>query len=236
MNISKLILVRHGESIWNKLNQFTGWTDVELSKQGQKEAIIAGKILKKHNLQFDYCYTSVLKRAIHTLWLILNELNQFWLPVKKTWRFNERHYGKLQGLNKESIIEKYGFKQIEEWRRSFHAIPPKIEKEVNLTTCYDRRYYHLQDDQIPYAESLELTLRRLIPFWEKHILPKVHQSKTILIVAHGNSLRALIKHLSQLNNKEVFDLQIPTGVPIIYDIHHGKLSIQYSLLQNLKNK
>ncbi|CAL4042790.1 2,3-bisphosphoglycerate-dependent phosphoglycerate mutase [Buchnera aphidicola (Takecallis arundicolens)] len=232
MKKNQLVLIRHGESTWNKLNQFTGWTDVNLSNQGKKEAKLAGKLLKDKNFIFDLCYTSVLKRAIHTLWLILFELEQVWLPIKKTWRLNERHYGDLQGLNKESIILKYGSDQVKKWRRSFTEIPPKIEKNKHSFTYHDRRYENLQKINIPTAESLELTLIRLIPFWEEYIFPNIKNGKKILIVAHGNSLRALVKYLSNLNNEEVCNLHIPTGVPMIYDFHNNKCLTKYSFLKN----
>ncbi|WP_343128011.1 2,3-diphosphoglycerate-dependent phosphoglycerate mutase [Buchnera aphidicola (Takecallis taiwana)] len=231
MKKNQLVLIRHGESTWNKLNQFTGWTDVNLSDQGKKEAKLAGKLLKNKDFVFDISYTSVLKRAIHTLWLILYELEQVWLPVKKTWRLNERHYGDLQGLNKESIISKYGADQVKKWRRSFTEIPPKIEKNKHSFTYYDRRYNHLQKNNIPTAESLELTLIRLLPFWEEYIFPNIKYGKKILIVAHGNSLRALVKYLSNLNYEEVSNLHIPTGVPIIYDFHNDKCLTKYSFLK-----
>ncbi|QCI27205.1 2,3-diphosphoglycerate-dependent phosphoglycerate mutase [Buchnera aphidicola] len=232
MKTNKLVLIRHGESKWNKLNQFTGWTDVNLSNQGIKEAKLAGKLLKKNNFLFDVCYTSVLKRAIYTLWSILTELEQCWLPIKKTWRLNERHYGDLQGLNKESIISKYGADQVTQWRRSFTAIPPKIQKDKNYSICHDQRYHNLYKDNMPTAESLELTLKRLLPYWEDHIFPDIKKKKRVLVVAHGNSLRALVKYLSNLNNQEVFNLHIPTGVPIIYNFNNNKFSIKYSFLKN----
>lgn len=232
MKQNQLILIRHGESTWNKLNQFTGWTDVNLSSQGIKEANFAGKLLKNKNFTFDICYTSVLKRAIHTLWLILYELEQIWLPVKKTWRLNERHYGDLQGLNKESIILKYGSDQVKKWRRSFTEIPPQIEKNKHAYICHDRRYNNLQKETIPTAESLKLTLKRLIPFWEEDVFPNIKNGKKVLIVAHGNSLRALIQYLSNLNHDKVFNLHIPTGVPIIYNFHNDKCLVKYSFLND----
>lgn len=232
MKKNQLILIRHGESTWNKLNQFTGWTDVNLSSQGIQEAISAGKLLKNKDFTFDICYTSVLKRAIHTLWLILYELEQVWLPVKKTWRLNERHYGDLQGLNKESIISKYGSDQVQKWRKSFTEVPPRIEKNKNSFTYHDRRYYNLQKSNIPTAESLELTLKRLLPFWEEYIFPSIKNGKKVLIVAHGNSLKALLQYLSNLSHEEIFNLNIPTGIPIIYNFHDDKCLIKYSFITN----
>ncbi|CAL4321128.1 2,3-diphosphoglycerate-dependent phosphoglycerate mutase [Buchnera aphidicola] len=231
MQPGQLVLIRHGESVWNKLNQFTGWTDVELTEKGRNEAKCAGQLLKKRKFVFDYCYTSVLKRAIHTSWIILDQLDQFWIPIKKTWRLNERHYGKLQGLNKEAIIETYGSEQVQEWRRSFEAIPPQMEKSKNLNLYYDRRYYDLDYKKIPAAESLKLTLKRLIPFWKKYIISKIQKNQRVLIVAHGNSLRSLVKHVSNLSNDEVYNLHIPTGVPIIYDFNNDQYPIQYSFLK-----
>ncbi|WP_343182348.1 2,3-diphosphoglycerate-dependent phosphoglycerate mutase [Buchnera aphidicola] len=229
---NRLVLIRHGESLWNQLNQFTGWTDVQLSIKGKKEALAAGKLLKKKNFFFDYCYTSVLQRAIHTLWIVLKEINQSWLPVKKTWRLNERHYGKLQGLNKDSVIEKYGLENIQKWRRSFKEIPPKMTDLQKLVIRSDNRYVNLENSEIPNSESLELTLLRILPFWEKVIFPKIQNNKNILIVAHGNSLRALIKYLSKLDEKSVYNLSVPTGIPIIYNIDNSNISKEYKFLKN----
>ncbi|CAL4321076.1 2,3-diphosphoglycerate-dependent phosphoglycerate mutase [Buchnera aphidicola] len=229
----QLILIRHGESTWNKLNRFTGWTDVELSNQGKKEAQLSGQILKKKKINFDYCYTSLLKRAIHTLWIILNELDQVWLTVKKTWRLNERHYGNLQGLNKDEIATKYGDKIVNQWRRSFTSVPPKMKNTDNWSSCNDERYKNLKNNEIPSSESLELTLNRVLPFWKNNILPKIQQNNRILIVAHGNSLRALMKYLSHLNNEEIIDLHIPTGVPIVYNLNNTLCTpMKYSFLKN----
>ncbi|CAL4321205.1 2,3-diphosphoglycerate-dependent phosphoglycerate mutase [Buchnera aphidicola] len=231
MKIIQVVLVRHGESEWNKLNNFTGWTDVNLSELGKQEAILCGKLLNKKNIYFDCAYTSFLKRAIHTLWKILKELDQAWIPVKKTWRLNERHYGKLQGLNKSEIAIKYGEQEVYQWRRSFEAIPPEMKITDNLTSCYDQRYQNLTKNEIPKSESLELTLKRVLPYWENIILPNIKNQKKILIVAHGNSLRALMKYLSNIDESVIPDLHIPTGVPIIYNFNQNGIPINYYFLE-----
>lgn len=227
----QLVLIRHGESKWNKLNQFTGWTDVNLSNKGKKEAKLAGELLKKNKFTFDFAYTSVLKRAIHTLWKILKELDQSWLPVEKTWFLNERHYGKLQGLNKTEIALQYGEKKVQKWRRSFKSVPPKMNINDNLTSCYDERYQYLTQDQIPKSESLELTFNRVIPYWKNIIFPKIKNKQRILIVAHGNSLRALMKYLSNLSDFEIPNLHIPTAIPIVYDINKNGFPTKYYFLK-----
>ncbi|CAL4321173.1 2,3-bisphosphoglycerate-dependent phosphoglycerate mutase [Buchnera aphidicola (Periphyllus testudinaceus)] len=213
---SKIVFLRHGESQWNELNKFTGWNDIFLTKKGVKEAKKAGKILKKNNINFDIAYTSVLTRAIHTLWKILKKIKQPWIQVKKTWRLNERHYGALQGLNKEEIIPFYGKKKVSDWRRSFCSIPPKMNTVNDKFSGYDSRYSSMKKNNVPLGESLELTLNRVLPYWNNVILPQIKKNKNIIIVAHGNSLRALIKFLDKINEKDIPDLDIPTGKPIIY--------------------
>ncbi|QJC31521.1 2,3-diphosphoglycerate-dependent phosphoglycerate mutase [Enterobacteriaceae endosymbiont of Donacia tomentosa] len=217
MSNTKLILLRHGESKWNKKNLFTGWNDIGLSKVGKIEAIEAGKKLKNNNFKFDYAYTSVLKRAIHTLYLVLTELDQLWIPVKKTWRLNERHYGALQGMNKDQIAQKYGEEQVQKWRRSFTTTPPSLTMEDLRSPRYDTKYSKLEDYQLPLAESLSTTLKRVIYVWENDILYKIKNRERIIIVAHGNSLRALIKYIEQIDDKEIVNLNIPTGMPIVYE-------------------
>ncbi|CUR53809.1 2,3-bisphosphoglycerate-dependent phosphoglycerate mutase [Serratia symbiotica] len=220
MIITKLILIRHGESQWNHENRFTGWYDIDLSEKGKSEAKFAGKLLKKEGFLFDFAYTSVLKRAIHTLWYILDEINQIWLPNKKSWKLNERHYGNLQGLNKTETIKKYGKIQVMKWRRSFSITPPKLNIIQNKYSGFDYRYNKLTPQELPLTESLELTINRVIPYWNQEILPKIKNKKQIIIVAHGNSLRALIKYLNNLSEDEIFNINIPTGIPLIYEFNN----------------
>ncbi|QJC33969.1 2,3-diphosphoglycerate-dependent phosphoglycerate mutase [Enterobacteriaceae endosymbiont of Donacia cinerea] len=217
MSNTKLVLLRHGQSTWNKKNLFTGWHDVELSPEGKIEAIQAGKILKIKNFKFDYAYTSVLKRAIHTLWLTLKELDQLWIPIKKTWRLNERHYGKLQGMNKDEIINKFGKKKVQEWRRSFTVTPPALSNDDIRWSRFDSKYSKLEDYQLPLSESLCKTLERVMYIWKHNISTKIINGERILIVAHGNSLRALIKHIENINDNDIINLNIATGIPIVYE-------------------
>ncbi|UDG81162.1 2,3-bisphosphoglycerate-dependent phosphoglycerate mutase [Candidatus Hartigia pinicola] len=217
MVITKLVLVRHGESVWNKENRFTGWTDVALSRKGRKEAISAGKLLKAEDFIFDFAYTSVLKRAIHTLWHILDQVDQQWLSVEKHWKFNERHYGALQGLNKSETAKKYGEEQVKLWRRSFAITPPELTKEDKRFPGHDLRYAKLLTNELPVSESLETTIDRVIPYFEQKIKPRLTLGETIIIVAHGNSLRALVKYLDNMSEIEIVNLNIPTAVPLIYE-------------------
>lgn len=219
----KLILVRHGESQWNLENRFTGWYDIDLSKKGKIEAKNAAKLLKSENIIPDIAYTSLLKRAIYTLWYILKDLDCTWISVKKSWKLNERHYGDLQGLNKDIIIKKYGSEQVKNWRRGFFDIPPpaKIKDIENLKN--DKKYKKISN-LLPVSESLFMTFNRVIAYWQDVILKNAKYKKNIMIVAHGNSLRALIKYLNNLNEKEIIKLDIPTGVPIIYKFNE-KLKI-----------
>ncbi|WDI78953.1 2,3-diphosphoglycerate-dependent phosphoglycerate mutase [Candidatus Purcelliella pentastirinorum] len=213
----KIILIRHGESIWNKENKFTGWQDIDLSENGIIEAKKAGNLLKKKKYFLDVAYTSMLTRAIHTLWIILKILNQVWLPVYKTWRLNERHYGNLEGMNKDEIKKKYGIKQVHSWRRSLNVSPPKMNEKDKRFFTNDIRYKNLKKKYIPNGESLSSTIKRIIPYWEKNIINQLKKSKCIIIVAHGNSLRSLIKYINNLNENQISELNIPTGVPIIYE-------------------
>ncbi|WP_343152398.1 2,3-diphosphoglycerate-dependent phosphoglycerate mutase [Buchnera aphidicola] len=231
MKITKMVLIRHGESQWNKLNRFTGWHDIDLSKQGLLEAKNSGKLLKSKNFNFDYCFTSLLKRAIHTLWNILIELNQSWLPIKKTWRLNERHYGLLQGLNKSETILKYGKETVEQWRRGYEIVPPELENIDQVYSGYDNKYRKVNDLEKPMSESLRMTKNRVVPFWNKEIFPKIKKNQTILIVAHGNSLRALIKHLSNIEDNQIINLDVPTGTPIVYEFDEKLIPIKYYFLK-----
>lgn len=212
----KLVLIRHGESTWNKENRFTGWTDVDLSEKGLQEARDAGKLLKKEGYDFDLAHTSVLKRAIRTLHLALDEMDRLWLPVQKTWRLNERHYGALQGLNKSETAAKYGEQQVHIWRRSYDVLPPLLEESDERHPAKDPRYAGQRD--LPKGEALKHTVDRMLPYWNETIAPQVKAGKRVLIAAHGNSLRALVKHLDQMSEADIMELNIPTGIPLVYEL------------------
>ncbi len=213
---SQIVLVRHGESIWNKENRFTGWIDVGLSETGLEEAKAAGQLLKSEGYQFDQVYTSVLKRAIKTCWTVLEATDQMWLPVTKAWQLNERHYGALQGLNKKETVNKFGEEQVFEWRRSYATLPPALSKEDSTHPQNDRRYQGIS--HLPSCEALKQTLERVVPYWEQDIVPQIQAGKKVLIVAHGNSIRALIKHLDHVSDDEIAELNIPTGIPLVYEL------------------
>lgn len=214
----KIVLIRHGESIWNKENRFTGWKDVDLSDKGRVEAKAAGELLRGEGFEFDIAYTSVLKRAIRTLDSILDEMDTMWLPVIKNWRLNERHYGNLQGLNKAETAAKYGDEQVHIWRRSYDIPPPPMEASDERNPRNDRRYNDLTDAEIPLTECLKDTVARFLPYWENEIAPKVRDGKRLIIAAHGNSLRALVKYLDGIADDEIVKLNIPTGVPLVYEL------------------
>ena len=213
-----LILLRHGESLWNKENLFTGWTDVDLSEKGIDEARQAGRLLKEEGYTFSIAFTSVLKRAIRTLWLVLEEMDLMWVPEIKSWRLNERHYGSLQGLNKAEIVAKYGETQVHLWRRGYGLKPPALTEDDPRYPGHDPIYRVLTKEQLPRSESLKDTADRFLPFWQKVIVPKLKSEKNVIIAAHGNSLRALVKHLDSINETEVTNLNIPTGIPLIYEL------------------
>ena len=213
----KLVLVRHGESEWNKLNLFTGWTDVDLSEKGHEEAKAAGRLLKAEGYDFDICYTSYLKRAIHTLNHILDEMDRVWLPVVKTWRLNERHYGALQGLNKAETAEKYGEEQVKIWRRSFDVKPPALEAGDERNPANQAIYSKVDPKDLPLTESLETTIERAVPFFEGVIRKDMQEGKRVIIAAHGNSLRALVKYFDNLSKEEILGVNIPTGAPLVYE-------------------
>lgn len=217
MAVTKLVLVRHGESEWNKENRFTGWTDVELSDKGRQEARAAGRLLLEQGFSFDFAYTSVLKRAIHTLWHILDEIDQPWLAVEKSWKLNERHYGALQGLNKAETAQEYGDEQVKLWRRAFAITPPALTPQDERYPGHDPRYAALSSDELPLTESLATTIERVIPYWQQQIMPRIAAGERVIIAAHGNSLRALVKHLDQISEAEIVELNIPTGVPLVYE-------------------
>lgn len=214
----KVVLLRHGESTWNKENKFTGWTDVGLSEKGIEEGILAGKLMKETGLTFDIAYTSFLTRAIKTLYLALEELDLLWIPVEKNWRLNERHYGALQGLNKAETAQKFGDEQVLIWRRSYNIPPPELTKEDERYPGHDPRYADLAEEDLPLTESLELTYKRFMPYWNDTLAPAIKSGRKVIIAAHGNSLRALVKHLDNISNEEIVALNIPTGIPLIYEL------------------
>ncbi|MBE7547101.1 MAG: 2,3-diphosphoglycerate-dependent phosphoglycerate mutase [Planctomycetia bacterium] len=217
----KLVLIRHGESIWNYENIFTGWTDVDLSAHGITEAKQAGSILKKEGYVFDIAFTSVLKRAIKTLWYILDEMDLTWIHVQKTWRLNERHYGALQGLNKAEVAKKYGEEQVFLWRRSYDTPPPPLTLTDNRYPGNDVRYRSLSKEEIPFTESLRDTIFRFLPYWDDAIAPAIREKKRVIVVAHGNSLRALVKYLDDIPDDKIAELSIPTGIPLVYELDEG---------------
>ena len=217
----RLVLIRHGQSTWNRENRFTGWTDVDLTDEGISEARAGARLLAEESFRFDLCYTSVLKRSIRTLWLVLDELDQMWLPVERHWRLNERHYGALQGLNKAETAEKHGQEQVHLWRRSYDVPPPPLERTDPRHPCQDERYAGLEPDQLPQSESLKCTVERFLPLWHETIAPQIRAGKRVLIVAHGNSLRALVKYLDSISEEEIVGLNIPTGIPLLYELDNS---------------
>lgn len=214
----KLVLVRHGESQWNKENRFTGWYDIDLSEAGREEAKKGGQILKQEGYVFDMAFTSVLKRAIRTLWIIMDEMDLMWIPVKRTWRLNERHYGGLQGLNKAETAAKYGDEQVLIWRRSFDILPPELDESDERFPGHDPRYAGIDPKVLPRTESLKATIDRFMPYWHDMIVPEIRAGKRVLIAAHGNSLRALVKYLDEISEEEIVGLNIPTGIPLVYEL------------------
>jgi 2,3-bisphosphoglycerate-dependent phosphoglycerate mutase len=216
--MKKLVLLRHGESTWNKENRFTGWTDVDLTPKGVEEARTSGRLLRENGFTFDNAYTSVLKRAIRTLWIVLDEMDQMWIPVHLSWRLNERHYGALQGLNKLETALKYGEEQVLIWRRSYNIRPPALTPDDPRYPGFDSRYDDLSPQDIPLTECLEDTVARFLPYWNESIAPEVKSGRRVLITAHGNSLRALVMYLDNLSEQEVMELNIPTGVPLVYEL------------------
>lgn len=213
-----LVLLRHGQSVWNHDNRFTGWTDVGLTEQGAQEARAAGALLADAGYDFDVVYTSVLKRAVHTLWEALTVMDRAWLPVLRDWRLNERHYGALQGLNKAETAAKHGKDRVHVWRRSYATPPPALERGDDRWPGHDRRYADVDPGRLPLSESLHDTVRRSLPCWSERIAPDVRAGKRVLVVAHGNSLRALVKHLDQVSDEEISGLNIPTGIPLVYEL------------------
>lgn len=214
---TKLVLLRHGESEWNKENRFTGWTDVDVNEKGIEEAHQAGKQLLAEGFTFDIAFTSVLKRAIRTLWIVMDEMDLMWIPVVRSWRLNERHYGALQGLNKSEIAQKHSAEQVHIWRRSYDVPPPPLNPDDQRHPRFDPRYAHMDPNLLPATESLKITLGRVIPFWCDAIVPLILAGTKVLIVAHGNSMRAMVKHLDQISDTEIPGLNIPTGIPLVYE-------------------
>ncbi len=213
----KIVLIRHGESLWNKENLFTGWTDVDLSEQGITEAHTAGKRLKEEGFHFDEAWTSVLKRAIRTLWIVLDEMDLMYLPIHHDWRLNERHYGALQGLNKAETASRYGDEQVKLWRRSFDVPPPALQKDDLRYPGFDPRYSNLSPEQLPLCESLKDTCQRTMPFWEEVIVPRLVAGRRMVVSAHGNSMRAIVKSLNRISDADITELNIPTGIPLVYE-------------------
>lgn len=230
--MTKLVLIRHGESEWNKLNLFTGWTDVELSEKGVMEAMAGGRELKKDGYSFDICFTSTLKRAIHTLWCVLDGVDQAYLPVIKDYHLNERHYGALQGLNKAETTAKYGEEQVHLWRRSFDVAPPALDPEDNRNPAKQAAYKNVNKDELPLHESLKDTIARVVPYYESTILPEIKAGKKVLIAAHGNSLRALVKYLDNISDEDIAGLNIPTGIPLVYELDDNFKPIKHYYLGN----
>jgi len=214
----KLVLLRHGESLWNRENRFTGWTDVDLSPKGIEEAHESARLLKEGGYSFDLAYTSLLKRAIRTLWLLLDDMDLMWIPVQRHWRLNERHYGALQGLNKAETAAKFGEDQVKVWRRSYAVPPPALTPDDERFPGKDRRYADLSREELPLTESLKETVARFVPYWQTVVGPQVRSGKRVLIAAHGNSLRALVKYLDGVSEQEIVELNIPTGVPLVYEL------------------
>ncbi len=214
----KLVLLRHGQSTWNLENRFTGWTDVGLTEQGEQEAHTAARLLMEGGYTFDVAFTSVLKRAVKTLWIVMEEMNLEWLPVINAWQLNERHYGALQGLNKAEMAVKFGEAQVKIWRRSYDVPPPALEWDDERHPHFDRRYAGLTKEQLPACESLKLTVERMLPYWHSTIAPAVKSGQRVIVAAHGNSLRALVKYLDNISDADIVELNIPTGVPLVYEL------------------
>jgi 2,3-bisphosphoglycerate-dependent phosphoglycerate mutase len=230
MEKMKLTLLRHGESLWNRENRFCGWTDVDLSDQGMVEAREAGKTLKSEGYSFDVAYTSLLKRAVRTLWIVLDELDQMWIPVERSWRLNERHYGALQGLNKAETAKRFGEDQVLLWRRSYDIRPPALEKTDERYPGHDPRYRGLDDRDLPLTECLKDTVERFLPYWHGSIAPAVKAGKKVIVAAHGNSLRALVKYLDNVSDEDIVALNIPTGIPLVYELDEDLRPVKHYYL------
>lgn len=225
--MKQLILLRHGQSLWNSENKFTGWTDVDLCDHGKLEARKAGHFLKDGGYTYDVAYTSVLKRAIRTLWIVMDEMDLMWIPAHRSWRLNERHYGALQGLNKQDMVNKHGSEKVQKWRRSYDIRPPALTNTDRRHARFDPHYAYLKEEALPVAESLKDTLHRVLPYWHDIIVPDLIAGKKVLIVAHGNSLRALVKFIDKISDEEVVGLNIPTGVPLVYNLDSNLNTIDH---------
>lgn len=230
----QLVLVRHGESIWNRENLFTGWTDVDLSERGVEESRKAGLLLKEHGFVFDVAYTSVLKRAIRTLWIMLEQMDLMWIPERKDWRLNERHYGALQGLNKAQTAEKYGEEQVKLWRRSYHVSPPALPDGDRRFPGFDPRYADFPKHLLPRTECLQDTVERVLPCWQQQIVPALREGRRVLIVAHGNSLRGLIKYLDRVPDNDIVSLEIPTGNPLVYELNDDLKPVRHYYVTDME--
>jgi 2,3-bisphosphoglycerate-dependent phosphoglycerate mutase len=230
MSTHRLVLLRHGQSQWNLENRFTGWADVDLTEQGEREARQAAGLLRAQGFAFDIAYSSVLRRAIRTLWIVLDGLDRMWIPVVHTWRLNERHYGALQGLNKAETALKFGDQQVHLWRRSYAVAPPALTAQDERWSGRDPRYHMLKPDQIPLTESLRDTVDRVVPFWNDSIAPALSRGRSVLIAAHGNSLRALVKFLDRVSDEDIVELNIPTGAPLVYELDDALRPIQHYYL------
>jgi 2,3-bisphosphoglycerate-dependent phosphoglycerate mutase len=226
----RLVLLRHGESVWNKENRFTGWTDVDLSEKGLEEAREAGRLMAAEKFEFDMAFTSVLKRAIRTEWIALGEMDQMWIPEYKSWRLNERHYGALQGLNKAETAAEHGEAQVKIWRRSYDIPPPPLTQDDPRHPSRDRRYAEIPPEELPLTESLKDTVNRFLPYWHEAIAPRIKAGSKVLITAHGNSLRALVKYLDNVADEEIVELNIPTGVPLVYLLNENLKPLQHYYL------
>jgi 2,3-bisphosphoglycerate-dependent phosphoglycerate mutase len=228
--MKKLVLLRHGESIWNRENRFSGWTDVGLSEKGLQEAAEAGRLLAKEGYVFDVAHTSLLKRAIKTLWIVLEEMDLMWIPVHRSWRLNERHYGALQGLNKKETADRHGLEQTQIWRRSYDVPPPPLAADDPRSPARDARYARLRREELPLTECLKDTVARFLPYWHETIAPAVRQGERVLIAAHGNSLRALVKYLDSVSDDDIVGLNIPTGIPLVYELNDDLSPIRHYYL------
>lgn len=229
--MQKLVLIRHGESVWNLENRFTGWTDVDLSVNGYQQAKHAGQLLKKHGYTFDAGFCSVLKRSIKTLDIVLEEMDLLWIPVQKSWRLNERFYGALQGLNKDEVAAKYGADQVHKWRRDPHELPPAITRDDDRYPGKDPRYKNLTERELPLTENLSETMERVLPFWHENIIAAIRMNQKVIVSAHGNSLRALIQYIDNLSDEEVTQLDLPTGVPLVYELDDQLNRIRHYYLE-----
>jgi 2,3-bisphosphoglycerate-dependent phosphoglycerate mutase len=219
MQVKKVVFIRHGESLWNKENRFTGWTDVDLTEKGAREAVDAGRILRSEGYVFDIAFTSVLKRSIRTLWLTMEEMDLMWIPVHNSWRLNERHYGALQGLNKAETAERFGQEQVHLWRRSYDVRPPALNPDDERSPAQDPRYADIAPRDIPLTECLKDTVARVLPYWNDALVPAIQSGKRVLVVAHGNSMRSLVKYLDGISDSDIVGLNIPTGIPLVYEFN-----------------